>query len=530
MGARLVPCDWGKFILYTHRWLGIAGGALFIIWFLSGMVMMYVRMPRLSPQERLMGLPALDLSSAQVTPAEAAGGLGLSPQRLRIGMLGGRPVYRFVQEAEWTTVFADDAQLLAGVPADEALRLVRLFLPEHASTARYDGYLEDSDQWTLQMRALMPMHRISLNDPQDTYLYLSDRTGEAVMKTTWSSRGWAYLGAVPHWLYFTPFRRHTGLWIQSVIWLSIAGCVLSLTGLVWGVWRYSLGSRYRLRGVAASSPYEGLLRWHHYAGLIFGLVTFTWVLSGCLSLDPWNWHPSTSPTAGQQEAVAGGPLRLNLLTMARMREGVSAIATSFAPKELEVVQFGGEPFLVAYRDPSAGRAGEWPGTEPSAFLSPVLPLQHLLVSAVKPEQGTFTRFDDSAVVAAAQAAMPARAVEEAVWLRDYDAYYYDRDRLLPLPVLRVRYDDPARTWLYLDPRRGVILHREERLSRVNRWLFHGLHSLDFPFLYYRRPLWDVVVIVLSLGGIVLSATTMVPAWRRLRRHARRLATKLRSGK
>ena len=58
-------------------------------------------------------------------------------------------------------------------------------------------------------------------------------------------------------------------------------------------------------------------------------------------------------------------------------------------------------------------------------------------------------------------------------------------------------------------------------GRWNRWLYHGLHSLDFPFLYNRRPLWDVVLIVLSAGGLVLSATTLVPSWRRLARHARR---------
>jgi hypothetical protein len=59
-------------------------------------------------------------------------------------------------------------------------------------------------------------------------------------------------------------------------------------------------------------------------------------------------------------------------------------------------------------------------------------------------------------------------------------------------------------------------------GRWNRWLYHGLHSLDFPFLYNRRPLWDIVLIVLSAGGLVLSATTLVPSWRRLARHARRV--------
>ena len=56
---------------------------------------------------------------------------------------------------------------------------------------------------------------------------------------------------------------------------------------------------------------------------------------------------------------------------------------------------------------------------------------------------------------------------------------------------------------------------------MNRWLYAGLHEFDLPFLYNSRPLWDIVVIVLSIGGIFLSSTTLVAAWQRLKRHARR---------
>jgi len=68
------------------------------------------------------------------------------------------------------------------------------------------------------------------------------------------------------------------------------------------------------------------------------------------------------------------------------------------------------------------------------------------------------------------------------------------------------------------------VRNEGRLSRANRWLYHGLHSLDFPILHTRRPLWDIVVIALSLGGLVVSATTLVPAGHRLKRHWSRLRT------
>ena len=366
------------------------------------------------------------------------------------------------------------------------------------------------------------MHRIALGDPDDTYVYVSDRTGEVVMKTTRSGRAWSYLGSVLHWLYFTPFRRQSALWINSVIGLSLAGCLLSLSGLVWGIWRFSLTTRYRVKLVRTRSPYAGLMLWHHYAGLIFGFTTFTWILSGCLSLDPWNWHPGTAPTAQQKEAVAGGPLRLDLVTPNQIRRGVEAIRSSFNPKELEVMQFRGEPFFVAYRPPSVDQAEDRPRGGPATFLSPVQPIEHFAVSAVTPERGTFTRFDHDDVFAAARAAMSGTSVEDSTWLQDYDDYYYSRDRALPLPVLRVRFDDRRQTWLYVDPYRGLILRKEERLTRINRWLYHGLHSLDFRFLYYRRPLWDIVMIVLLIGGIVLSASSIAQAWSRLRRHTHRL--------
>ena len=64
--------DWRKLLAYTHRWLGIAGCVLFVAWFVSGVVMMYARMPGLANEERLARAPALDLSAVALSPAEAA--------------------------------------------------------------------------------------------------------------------------------------------------------------------------------------------------------------------------------------------------------------------------------------------------------------------------------------------------------------------------------------------------------------------------------------------------------------------------
>jgi hypothetical protein len=223
------------------------------------------------------------------------------------------------------------------------------------------------------------------------------------------------------------------------------------------------------------------MKWHHYAGLIFGVASFTWVFSGLLSMNPWDWSPGTSPSRQQRDAVAGGSLRVSAVTIDGLKRDVRPLGPA---KEMEICQFDGTPFIVT-------------GPAP-------------------------VRFTPDALVDAARRAVPGAAIADVTWLDAYDAYYYDRDNALSLPVLRVRFADPQQTWLYLDPRRGVIAHTEVRLSRVNRWLYHGLHSLDFPFLYYRRPLWDIVVIILSAAGLVLSSTTLAAVARRLRRHYNRV--------
>ena len=453
-------------VVFVHRWLGILCGPLFVVWFASGIVMMYARMPELSRSERRAHQPPLALAAVQVSPVRAA--LGLIPESFRIQTLLGRPVFRIVSRGETMTMFADTGERFGGLTVDQAVDEARRFAPAQAAAARYIGRLVEPDQWTLESRGMLPLHHVALGDAAGTELYLSERTGEVVLSTDARERRAAYAGAVLHWLYFTPLRRNGALWAQVVIGLSLAGSAMCLLGLVWG-W-FGVSARYH-------SPYRGWMRWHHYSGLAFGFVTFTWVFSGLLSMDPWDWHPTTTPARAQRDAFSGGALRLDRVQLGAL--------TAPELKEIEVGQFDAQPFLVF-----DGRAEG--AREPDALL------------------------------AAARRAMPGAGVADAVWLARYDAYYYDRNRELPLPVLRVRFEDPSRTWLYIDPRRGTPVRQEVRLTRLNRWIYHGLHSLDFPGFYYKRPLWDLVVILLSVGGLASIVTAAVPAWRRLRRTARRL--------
>ena len=174
----------------------------------------------------------------------------------------------------------------------------------------------------------------------------------------------------------------------------------------------------------------------------------------------------------------------------------------------------------ASRAPPLEEARRSNNPDVSAIFSVQVPLDRRIAWLDDPEAATFARFPRHAIAQAGRAAVAGEHLQDQVWLVRHDSYYYDRWESKPLPVLRVRYADLDQTWLYLDPGNGLIALRHTTRSRWNRWLYNGLHSLDFPFLYDRRPAWDLVVIVLSLGGIVLTVTTMLPAWRRVRRNLR----------
>lgn len=122
----------------------------------------------------------------------------------------------------------------------------------------------------------------------------------------------------------------------------------------------------------------------------------------------------------------------------------------------------------------------------------------------------------------------ARIVHSEV-LGKYDFYYYARAPHTMsghvekrLPVLRLKFDDPNSTWVHLDPYTGAVVSKLDAHQRVKRWLFALLHSWDWLPLLERRPLWDVLLILLSIGGFLVSYTGIVIGWHRLKRkHGRR---------
>ncbi len=82
-------------------------------------------------------------------------------------------------------------------------------------------------------------------------------------------------------------------------------------------------------------------------------------------------------------------------------------------------------------------------------------------------------------------------------------------------------NDADKTRYYIDPKTAKVVITYSNRNWVKRWLYNGLHSLNFPWLYNYRPLWDIVVITFMTGGTALCVTSLVLAWRVLGRSLKR---------
>jgi hypothetical protein len=504
-----------KLVILSHRYLGIALSLLVIMWFATGITMMYAGgMPRVTPEERLERLDAVDFSRVQLTPVQAAerAGYDASPGRTTLSTVLQRPAYRFAGR-DATTVFADTGEILDELSLTQSRSVAARFLRVPTEQVRHVRTLHEVDQWTLQTR--LPLHKFAVDDGAGTELYVQPRTGEVAMMTTRRSRGLAWVSTIPHWLYFTALRTNQPLWYEIVVWTSILACVVAVLGLILGVTQFRRTKPFRL---AASIPYSGSMRWHYVSGVVFGVFTFTFAFSGLLSMEPWEWTNAQGLELPRD--VLGGPADLSAFgspdqaSWNRVLEGRQA-------KEIEFTRMMDAHYYVVRQGSVALDAHD------RERLHQPYPIRHartenrLLIAAdtlaVRNEP-----FSEGSLVARITDAAGAPLVESQL-LTEYDSYYYSRVGQVPLPALRLKFADPAETWVYVDPAMSQVITSVNRLTRIERWIYHGLHSLDFAFLYNSRPSWDIVMIVLCLGGLTSSSLGLVLGVRRMRRATRRAA-------
>jgi len=242
-----------------------------------------------------------------------------------------------------------------------------------------------------------------------------------------------------------------------------------------------------------ATRYSGLMRWHYVTGATFGVFAMTWAFSGLLSMEPFFWASDGGTGNRIPQALRGGALDVAMFPKLTLPPQA---------KEVEFLRIQGSAYYRVRSD-----AGD-----------PVL---------VSAESAQVRRdpFPTESVMSRIKQGKPDVPISEWKLLDAYDSYYHPGERKPPLPVLRIKFADPDATWFYVDPHMSQVVTRFTRRERLQRWIYHGFHSLDFNFWYYQGPVWTTAMVALNAGGAVLSVIGVMLAVKRVARGIRRIGNR-----
>ena len=462
-------------ILVLHRYLGVLVGVLMTVWCLSGFVMMYQDYPSVSQEERLASLTPLDLSGPLAL--ENLPFLDSEPiDGFRVEMLGDRPLLRTGGRGGGANYDLTTGREMMDLSVEEVADLARLYAAGNNIAARGEiapRLMEDMDQWTIQpFRSSQPLYHIAFNDPAGSEAYISASSGSIVQDTNRKERVLNWLGAIPHWLYPTVLRQNAALWNEVVVWASVIGTFLTVTGIYVGIGRIT-------RRKGNLSPYRGLWWWHHMLGLFFGILTMTWVFSGLLTMSPWGLLGGSPNTLRQD--ITGS------VTWAETRALLESAGEGGLPAgtvQLQPAALSGQLHVLAHG----------PGRDPVRLDGRARPAPL-----------------GDGEVRDALSGLPLASFEH---MTGEDSYHYSYKDRQAQPVYRAILDDEQRTRIYIDAATGQLGPIVDDAGRQSRWLRVGLHRLDF---ISGRPLWDILTLLLLAGVTAVCATG---AWMSIRRVAR----------
>lgn len=509
--------SWKRLDYLVHRWIGIGLGLLVLVWFVSGIVMIYYPWPMPTESEDFARLRAFTLP-ADVIDYDSAANVArrfLRRESIRSGaavpaIVGARlmewdghlvySIWRQYKHTNQPTVLVDalTARILSPVSRSDAILAARRVvgaLPPIAGIellASGDHYLLSSEY-----QVGFPAYAVKFGDVANTTVYVSRDAGYVVGIVTNLTRWTTWLGTVPHWLYFKwLYSRHVQWWLWVSYILPAIAMIAGITGVVLGL--HQLFPRRR-RGEWRVSAYRGVSKWHHVSGILFGLLVITWSFSGILEV----LGPDGTPTDQQVSRVRGADTSAARVTqLDALDKARSALPASLSiaalPVAIDFTYLQGQPGYVVHLQ---GDHKYWIDATTDSARSDL--------SAEEARRIAVDALGTNAPVSSVQ------------FITSYDTYYYARPhREWSLPAWRVAFADAAHSTFYIDPISGKPTGFVDSETRWYRWLRDGMHSLDFPAINGKRPLWDLVLLPLMFGGTVAAVTGVWLLIRRLTRLTR----------
>jgi uncharacterized iron-regulated membrane protein len=510
---------WKRLNYLVHRWIGIVLGIQVLAWFVSGIAMMYYPYPEVTESKQLALLdafePADDLigfrAAYEASLADLKKRRQPTMQVLEFNAVGarlmrwdGRLAYELWHDGgsepnALAVVDGRTGEVLTPISPDTAARVARVAVSPLWRLDRVE-LLPRGDNYMMfggEHSEGFPVYRVRFADDSATAVYVGMETGHIYEVVDRVTRFTTWVGFVPHYLYFMWLYQHYTLWTWLNYIFPAMATVAALAGIILGA--YQLFPRRR-RGDWSATAYQGISKWHHVAGVVFGVMVLSWALSGLFEMLGGD-AAAPNPRNGQAERVQAGPVRwsdIRVSEAAALKRLRAWAQRPVLPLAIDLDQLEDRPgYHVRVKDGPGYWVDAIDGT----------PRSELELDAAK---------------SAAQRVVGAGpAVTDVDRITAYDSYYYARHgREMHLPAWRVAFDDPSGSVVYLDTVSGRPVGFVDGDTRLWRWLRRGMHSLDIPGVVNRRPYWDFLILPLVVGGMLCAGTGVWLLGRRLRRMTR----------
>lgn len=465
-----------RIIRKVHAFLGALLSLLFLIWFLSGFMMMFTSFPRLGGKDAKHkteingeGLPSLEKILSCLPEGEQL-------SSFRLTTIEDKPVL---------DLKTPNAHYL--LSADSLLKPIESKVSDEwiiSYAERWSSYpimgidtLRTLDAWTpySSLKKKLPIYRFRYSDPEKTYLYISSKSGEPLQTCTKTQRLKASLGTIPHMLYFWQLRQNRDLWLLIVSILAGLGAIMTLTGLIVGVQVYV--QKYKRSGQLRSPYKKKAYKWHHIFGTIFGFFVMMFALSGMMSLnDLPEWMVKQHNPHLKNEIRKKDKLEIQSFLASDYRDLMKLKNV----QEITFQQFGQTPYFIIIH---SGEASQY-------RLSSDGKITPLFFSEDEVKK-RIARHLDSTI--------------EIELMQEYDNYYCSTSGKSELPIYRIKANDPDKSIIYVSPTTGYTRYYNTS-GRVKKWIYPAFHSLRFKFFANHPTFRMVLMMILVLGGSIVSAT------------------------
>ena len=482
-----------RIIQRLHRFTGTVIAIFFIMWFVTGIVLLYHGYPRVTATDRYshmqsidsIGLPYLyDIPGLSDTVAAATVSLcrtsgenvwtisGIS-RHVATPMdatpdTGGRYVL------DGDSLIAPKA--LAGTDIDSIARV----WANGAGIVRIDT-LRERQQWVMYERyeRSLPILRYFFDDDERSEVFVAQATGEVLQTTTSSQRFWSWIGAIPHKLYIPALRKDVKRWEGVLLACGLFCLVAALSGMYMGIYYLVVAVRRRQ---GFGSPFKSRIwKYHHIGGLIFGVFLIAWGISGSLAMQrvpKWmvdyegDYFVSSSKLWGRKPL----PLSCYRLDYRQLFDRYEDV------KSISWEHFGDLPaYLVV-----TGTEEVYVDASSEGSVTPLNLSREVVEQAVERYFGKDTPYSMSL-------------------MDDYDEYYLSRPGGYPLPVWKVDVDNNDGSRLYISPSDGYVKYLN-RNRMAKKWLFSATHYLGIKYFVLHETIRHLCLWILSLGCVFVCAT------------------------